>query len=200
LLRLMHPLIPFVTEELWDHFGFGANYSLITAPWPEALAVTDALAATTEVGWIVDLISEIRAVRSEMNVPPSQKSPVLLQDAAAETLRWAHDWSEAISRMARASEVRALTEAAPQNAAQVVLGAATIVLPLEGLIDLEAERKRLAAALAKARSELEKVEQKLANHDFTARAPEAVLDEHRERAQNFEAEAKRLAAALQRIS
>jgi valyl-tRNA synthetase len=81
-----------------------------------------------------------------------------------------------------------------------VLGEATIILPLEGLIDLEAERKRLAGALAKAQAELTKVEQKLGNADFTARAPEAVLEEHRERQESFANEVKRLTLALQRIS
>jgi valyl-tRNA synthetase len=199
LLRLMHPLIPFVTEALWDHFGYGADYSLISAPWPEAVTVSDAAAAIAEVGWVVELISDIRTVRSEMNVPPSQKSPVLLQDASAATLARAEAWFEAISRMARASEIGPLVGAVPKNVAQTVLGEATILLPLEGLIDLDAERKRLAAALAKARSELEKVNAKMANADFTARAPEAVLEEHRERALNFGEEVTRLGAALGRI-
>jgi valyl-tRNA synthetase len=200
LLRLMHPLIPFVTEELWDHFGYGEAYSLITASWPEAVDVRDAASASAEVGWVVDLISEIRTVRSEMNVPPSQKSPVLLQDASSEILARADGWFEAISRMARASEIGPLVGAVPKNVAQIVLGEATILLPLEGLIDLDAERKRLAAALVKAQSELDKVNAKMANADFTARAPEAILEEHRDRQQGFGEEVKRLGAALARIS
>ena len=200
LLRLMHPLIPFVTEELWDHFGYGETCSLISAPWPEAVQVSDAAAAEAEVGWVVELISEIRTVRSEMNVPPSQKSPVLLQDAAPETLARAQAWFEQISRMARASEIGPLSGPASQNVAQIVLGEATILLPLEGLIDLDAERKRLAAAMAKAQSELEKVNAKMGNADFVSRAPEAVLEEHRERQESFREDVTRLGAALARIS
>jgi valyl-tRNA synthetase len=200
LLRLMHPLIPFVTEELWDHFGYGAECSLISAPWPHETLVSDAETARREVQWVIDLISEIRTVRSEMNVPPSVKSPVLLQGAAPETLKRAETWFEAISRMARASEVGPLIGAPPKNAAQAVLGEATIILPLEGLIDLDAERKRLAGALTKAQAELAKVEQKLANADFTARAPEAILEEHRERQESFTGEVARLTAALARLS
>ncbi len=199
LLRLMHPLIPFVTEELWDHFGYAAPCSLITAPWPELMPVQDADAAVQEVGWVIDLISEIRTVRSEMNVPPSQKSPVWLQDAAPETLRRAEAWFEAISRMARASAIGPLNGLVPKNAAQAVLNKATIILPLEGLIDLDAERQRLQTNLAKAQGELAKVQQKLGNVDFTSRAPEAVLEEHREREQNFSGEVARLRAALARI-
>ena len=102
--------------------------------------------------------------------------------------------------MARASEIGPLNGAVPKNAAQVVLGEATIILPLEGLIDLDAERKRLSGALAKAEQELAKVTAKLGNADFTSRAPEAVLEEHREREQSFTDEVKRLGAALARIS
>jgi valyl-tRNA synthetase len=200
LLRLMHPLIPFVTEELWDYFGYGAECSLITAPWPKPVGVSNVEDAAAEVNWVIGLISEVRTVRSEMNVPPSQKSPVLLQDAAPATLVRAEAWFEAISRMARASEIGPLTGSAPKNAAQAVLGEATIILPLEGLIDLDAERKRLAGALAKAQAELAKVEAKLANADFVSRAPEAVLEEHRERQESFASEVKRLDAALARIS
>ncbi|WP_183266319.1 valine--tRNA ligase [Acidocella aromatica] len=200
LLRLMHPLIPFVTEELWDYFGYGVECSLITASWPEPVAVSNLEDAAAEVDWVIGLISEVRTVRSEMNVPPSQKSPVLLQDAAPATLARAQAWFEAISRMARASEIGPLTGPAPKNAAQAVLGEATIILPLEGLIDLDAERKRLAAALAKAQAELAKVEAKLGNADFVSRAPEAVLEEHRERQESFASEVKRLDTALARIS
>ena len=88
----------------------------------------------------------------------------------------------------------------PKNAAQAVLGEATIILPLEGLIDLEAEKKRLAAALSKAEAEQKKVQAKLGNADFTARAPEAILEEHREREQSFGNEVTRLSAALSRLA
>ena len=200
LLRLMHPLTPFVTEALWDHFGYGAEGSLILAPWPEPVAVSDAAAAVAEVAWVVDLISEVRTVRSEMNVPPSIKSPILLQDAAAESLARGQKWFEAISRMARGSEFGPLNGDVPRGSAQAVLGEATIVLPLAEIIDLDAERVRLAGARAKAAAELEKVRAKLANEDFVKRAPEAILDEHRERQEAFTSEVHRLDAALQRIA
>ena len=200
LLRLMHPLIPYVTEELWDHFGYGEAFSLISAAWPEPVNVTGETEATEAVNWLIALISEIRSIRSEMNVPPSVKSPVYLQDASAETLARAEQNFEAISRLARASEIGPLNGAVPKNAAQAVLGEATIILPLEGLIDLEAEKKRLQGALTKAEQELAKVRAKLGNEDFTARAPEAILEEHREREEAFTNEAKRLAAALARLA
>ncbi len=117
-----------------------------------------------------------------------------------ETLARAEQNFEAISRLARASEIGPLTGAVPKNAAQAVLGEATIVLPLEGLIDLEAEKKRLQGALTKAEQELAKVKAKLANADFVSRAPDSVLDEHREREDSFGNEVKRLGAALGRLA
>jgi valyl-tRNA synthetase len=200
LLRLLHPVMPFVTEALWDHFGYGPAGSLIRADWPAPVAVHAAEAACAEVSWVIELISGVRTVRSEMNVPPSIKSPILLKDAAPESLSRAQTWFEAISRMARASEIGPLEGDVPRNAAQAVLREATIILPLEGIIDLAAERKRLEAARAKAAGELAKVAQKLANAEFVQRAPEAVIAENEERRANFTQEVARLEAALQRIA
>jgi valyl-tRNA synthetase len=199
ILRLMHPLMPFVTEELWDHFAYGEPCSLIRAAWPLADKL-DAAPAVAELAWITQLISEIRTVRSEMNIPPSVKSPVLLSGAAPDTLARAARWSEAISRMARASEIGALTGPVPAGSAQALLGEATIILPLAALIDLDAERARLRATRGKAAAELAKVEQKLANAEFVARAPEAILAENQERLTNFQSEIARLDAALSRIA
>jgi valyl-tRNA synthetase len=200
LLRMMHPVIPFVTEELWDYFGYGPAGSLITAPWPEPVTVAEPAVARAEVDWVVRLISEIRTVRAEMNVPPSVKSPVFLKDAAPASLARGRDWEEAIFRMARASEIGPLAGEVPNGAAQAVLDEATIVLPLAGLIDLEAERARLRAAREKAAGELAKADQKLGNEAFVARAPEEILDEMRERQARFGAEISRLDAALARIA
>ncbi|EKN01031.1 valine--tRNA ligase [Acidocella sp. MX-AZ02] len=203
MLRLLHPLMPFVTEELWDHFGYGSSGALITARWPQEESVLhsgDRPVGPREIDWLKAIISEIRSVRSEINVPPSVKSEVLLQDASPKSLEWAETYFEAISRLARVSKIGPLDGPVPKNAAQAVLGEATIILPLEGLIDLEAEKKRLAAALAKAESELKKVQAKLGNADFTSRAPEAILEEHREREQSFGNEVTRLSAALSRLA
>jgi valyl-tRNA synthetase len=199
ILRLLHPAIPFVTEELWHRFGYGAEFTLIREAWPSPVAVADAEAARAELDWVVRLIGLVRSVRTEMNVPPSALAPVLLRDAAVETMARADRWLEAIRRLARASEVRALDGALPAGSAQAVLDEATVVLPLAGLIDLVAERKRLGAARDKALAEAEKVVRKLANADFVARAKPEVVEENRERLAAFQAEAARLEAALARI-
>ncbi|MCW3475753.1 valine--tRNA ligase [Limobrevibacterium gyesilva] len=200
ILRLLHPATPFVTEELWDRFGYGPECSLIRAPWPEPFSVPGAAEARAELDWVVRLISEVRTVRAEMNVPPSQLSPILLKDARPDTLARAASWMEAISRMARASSLGPLDGELPKGAAQAVVDEATVVLPLAGVIDLAAERARLQKERAKAAGEAEKIAKKLGNADFVARAPEDVVEENRDRLQAAHNEMARLDAALQRIA
>ena len=199
LLRLLHPAMPYVTEELWDRFGYGAECSLIGQSWPQAVAVPAAEAARAELDWVVGLITEVRGVRAEVNVPPSVTTPLLLKDAAAESLARGERWIEAIRRLGRVTEIRALAGEPPQGVVQAVLGEATLMLPLAEVIDLGAERARLAKARAAAEGEAKKIAAKLANADFVARAKEEVVEENRERLAVAEAEIARLAAALQRI-
>jgi valyl-tRNA synthetase len=200
LLRLLHPVMPFVTEELWDAFGFGAQCSLIRAEWPEPFAVPEEAAARAEMDWVTRLIGEVRTVRAEMNVPPSQTAPVLLKDAAPESLARGARWMEAIGRMARASELRSLDGDVPSGSAQAVVDEATVVIPLEGIIDLAAERARLQKERAKAAREEDAVARKLDNAEFVGRAPAEVVDENRERLAAARSELARLDAALQRIA
>ncbi|NOG71040.1 valine--tRNA ligase [Roseicella sp. DB1501] len=200
VLRLLHPAIPFVTEELWDRFGYGPECSLIRAAWPVPVAVEGAEAAREELDWVVRLVGEVRAVRSEVNVPPSVTTPLLLRDAAPESLARIERWSEAIRRLGRVTEVTPLTGEPPKGVAQVVVGEATVMLPLAGVIDFAAERARLAKERGKAEGEARKVEAKLGNADFIARAPEEVVEENRERLQAARAEMARLDAALARIA
>jgi valyl-tRNA synthetase len=200
ILRLLHPVMPFVTEELWDRFGYGAPFSLIRAAWPTAFEVPGAAAAREELDWVVRLIGEVRTVRAEMNVPPSTLVPVLLKDASAESLARGGRWIEAIGRLARAAAFDALVGEVPRGAAQAVVGEATVVLPLAGLIDLDAERARLQKERAKAVKEAEAVERKLGNADFIARAPAEVVEENRARLQAARDEIARLDAALRRIT
>ncbi len=199
-LRLLHPAIPFVTEELWDRLGYGAPCSLIRAPWPQAVPVADPAAARKEIDWVVRLISALRAVRSEMNVAPSRTTPILFKDASRASLARAARWAEAIGRLGRVSESRALDGVVPQGVAQLVLDEATVILPLAEVIDVAAERARLSRERSRAADEAEKITRKLANADFVARAPEAVVAENHERLQVAQSEVARLEAALARLS
>ena len=200
LLRLLHPAIPFVTEELWDRFGYGPEFSLIRAAWPEPVPVREAEAAREELDGIVRLIGEVRAVRAEVNLPPSVATPLLVKDAAPETLARAGRWSEAIRRLGRVSAIERLEGEPPRGVAQAVVGEATVMLPLAGIVDLGAERARLQKERGRAEAEARKVAQKLDNADFVARAPEEVVEENRERLAAAEAEMARLDAALRRIA
>ena len=200
ILRLLHPVMPYVTEELWDQFGYGAECSLIRAPWPEPFAVPGAAAARAELDWLVRLVGEVRAVRAEMNVPPSQKGAILLKDASAESLARGARWMEAIGRLARASSFGPLEGEVPRGAAQAVVDEATVILPLAGLIDLDAERARLARERDRAADDAAKVLKKLSNPDFVSRAKEEVVEENRDRLATAEAEMARLDAALARIA
>ncbi len=200
ILRLLHPAMPFVTEELWDRLGYGSEFSLIRAPWPRAAVVPGADEARAELHWVVRLIGAVRTARAEMNVPPATLAPLLLRDAAPESLARGERWIEPIRRMARASEFGPLTDALPQGAAHFVLEEATVALPLAGVIDLDAERARLSRDRSKAAGEADKIARKLANADFVARAPAEVVEENRERLLAAQGEVARLDAALARLA
>jgi valyl-tRNA synthetase len=199
LLRLLHPAMPFVTEELWDRFGYGEPCSLIRADWPEPVTVTDAAAAREELDWVVRLISTVRSVRTEMNVPPGTLTPILLRDATPEALARGDRWFDAIRLLARAAALQKLDGDMPKGSAQAMLDGATVVLPLADVIDLGAERARLGKERDKAAGEARKIAQKLDNADFVRRAPEEVVEENRERLAAAQAEVARLQLALQRI-
>ncbi|MCE2566220.1 valine--tRNA ligase [Komagataeibacter sp. FNDCF1] len=200
ILRLMQPVTPFMTDALWQHFGFGAQGTLMTAAWPQPEHLAGAAEARDEMEWLIRFISAIRTVRSEMNVPPSRLAPVLLRDASPATVARAAKWSEAIGRMARVSEVLPLEGDMPQGAAQLVVDEATLVIPLAGIIDIAQERQRLEKECTKVEGEITKVERKLGNADFVARAKPEVVVENRERLDAFMAERVRLRAALDRIA
>jgi valyl-tRNA synthetase len=199
ILRLLHPASPFVTEALWDSFGYGEALSLVRAPWPESCAVPGAAAAREEIGWLIRFITAVRTVRAEMNVPPSIKCPVYLREASPQTMARAAAWAEAVGRLARASAVAAAPDPVPKGSAQIVLDEATVILPLADLIDLGAERTRLERERGRAADEVEKVVRKLQNADFVARAKPEIVEENRERERTARLEVARLEAALARL-
>ncbi len=200
ILRMLHPVMPFLTEELWHRMGYGAEGSLIRAAWPEAVSVDGAADARAELDWVVRMVSEVRTVRSEMNVAPSITVPLLLAGASGESLSRAKRWEDAIRRLGRATEIRALEGEAPKGAVQAVVGEATIMLPLADVIDLGAERARLAKERARIEGEAQKIEAKLGNETFVSRAPEEVVEENRERLAAAKVEMARLDAAMARIA
>jgi valyl-tRNA synthetase len=199
ILRLLHPATPFVTEALWDEFGYGAALSLVRAPWPEPCTVSDAVEAREELDWVIRFITAVRTVRAEMNVPPSVKAPVFLRDATPETLARGQRWAEAAARLARISDIAPSLGVVPRGSAQIVLDEATLILPLAELIDIGAERTRLERDRARTIEDVAKVVRKLENADFVSRAKPEVVEENRERERVWRAEIARLDAALARL-
>jgi len=199
-LALLHPFMPFITEELWAKTGETgpARASMLAlGPWPELDGLADG-ASDAEIGWVIGLISEVRSVRSEMNVPAAAKAPLVLIDATDAVKARAERHRDTITRMARLDSITSAA-ASGKGAAQVVVGDTTAALGLAGLIDMAAERARIAKEIAKVGGEIKKVTDRLGNPQFMARAPEEVVDELRERQADWESKGKRLAAALARI-
>ncbi|MGE4350839.1 MAG: valine--tRNA ligase [Bdellovibrionales bacterium] len=192
MLKIMHPFMPYITEELWAQI-VGDDTMLMTTAWPTSDIAIDK-AAQDEMNWVTRLISSIRNVRAELNVPAGAQIAVKVKDANGTTQDRLATHDALIKKLARVSELTATTET-PKNAAQTVIDEATFILPLEGVIDLNAERARLEKELAKWEDEIKKVEAKLANENFVSRAPEDVIDEHRERLENARAMEAKFAAA-----
>jgi valyl-tRNA synthetase len=200
-LKLLHPFMPFITEELWDRLGESGparESLLVTAPWPDGLREGDSQ-ADDEIGWLIGLISEIRSVRAEMNVPAGARVPVIVRDAAPATEQRLARHREIISRLARLS---GFTQGGkvPAGAIQIVHGEATVALPLADVVDLGAERDRLARELGRIDQEIAKIDGKLGNDQFMARAPAHVVDEQRERRADASGQRARLESALERLS
>ena len=197
---LLHPFMPFVTEELWAIKGEDgpARASVIAlGPWPSADFPVDK-AAEEELGWVVDLVSEIRSVRSEMGVPPAALLPLTLVQASASITESARRWAETIKRLARVADV-GFADAAPAGSLQIVVRGALVALPVVGILDVAAEQARLAKEIAKEQGEVAKVDAKLANADFVARAPEEVVAENHERRQAALARIAKMEAARDRL-
>ena len=196
-LKMLHPFVPFVTEELWTQFGDSAL--LIDESWPdlgEGLADADARA---EMEWVIGLITGIRSLRSEMNVPPGAKIPVRLTDANETSLTWLTRHNALLTRLARL-ESAVPGDEIPKGAVQLVHGEAIAALLIAEVIDLAQEKARLEKAIAKTESEAMKLEKKLGNAQFMAKAPEAVVEEQRERLATEQATRAKLADALDRLS
>jgi valyl-tRNA synthetase len=200
VLALLHPFMPFVTEELWAvtvEGGTPRPSLLALAPWPQLEGLEDAK-AEAEIGWVVDLVNAIRSVRAEMNISPATPIPLTLAGAAAETKERAERWGEFLKRLARLGEIT-FADAAPQGSVQLLVRGETAALPLRGVIDLAAERARLAKELGKVEADIKRVDAKLGNADFLARAPEDVVEGEREKREEAQARKQKIIEALERL-
>ena len=199
IYKLLHPMMPFITEELWARTaGEGRERAtlLCHARWPQP-AFEDGEAAD-EINWLVDLVTGIRSVRSEMNVPAGAVAPLVVVGAGQASRDRLARHDSAIKRLARVGDISFAAEA-PKSSAQIVIGEATFCLPLGDLIDVSAEAARLKKELAKVADEIARIDKKLSNPQFVAKAAEEVVAGEREKREEFAATQARLEVALARI-
>jgi valyl-tRNA synthetase len=201
IMKLLHPFMPFITEELWERRSGEARDPaealLCLAAWPTFEGLADPK-ADAEIGWLIELVSEVRSVRAEMNVPGGAKVPLVLVGSGKSARARADAYDDTIRRLARIEAI-SFAKTPPKGAAQIVLSDVTAALPLAGVIDMEAERARLEREIAKTEGEIAKVDAKFSNADFVAKAPPEVVEENRERKSAFEATLKKLRTALKRV-
>ena len=194
ILKLLHPFMPFVTEELWAVTG-KHDALLAFDKWPSLQGLADDK-AEAEIGWVIDLVTAIRSVRAEMNITAA--IPVVLVGASAESKARAERWAEFIKRLARVSDISSAATA-PKGSVQLVVRGEVAALPLKGVIDLAAERARLAKEMQKADADIARVDAKLNNPNFMARAPEEVVEEEQEKREEALARKTKIAEALDRL-
>ena len=200
IMKLLHPFMPFVTEELWRvtaEQGPKRHHMLALSAWPQHDGLDDP-EAEGEIGWVIDLINAIRSVRVEMNIPPATQLPLVLAGASKQTETRARNWSEFVQRLARVSEM-SFAGAPPQGAVQLVIRGEVAALPLKGVIDLAAEATRLAKEMAKADADIARVDAKLNNANFVARAPEEVVEEEKDKREEAKARKAKIAEAMERL-
>jgi valyl-tRNA synthetase len=227
ILKLLHPFMPFITEELWEVTAkrdillalsaWSRKADRLTAEQMALLAAAspnDPLlppvtllaetadfsdpAAEAEIGWVVDLVTAIRSVRAEMNIAPATLTPLVLAGASGETKARVPRWGEVIKRLARLSGID-FTDRAPDGAVQLLVRGEVAALPLKGVIDLAAEKVRLDKEIAKADADIKRVDAKLGNEKFVANAPEEIVEEEKEKREAALARKAKILEALERL-
>jgi valyl-tRNA synthetase len=200
IVKLLHPFMPFITEELWALTTPGKRETLlIEAEWPELTSLPKSEPSVVEMHWVIDLVKGVRSVRSEMNVPAAAKIALVLTAASAETEARLSRNRGVIETLARLNEAKT-GSAIPAGSAQFVIGEAVAALPLGDVIDFAKERARLEKELKKAEDEIVRFDAKLSNEKFVSRAPEEVLTEQRERRAEAASLAVRLKEAVARLA
>ena len=198
ILVMLHPFMPFVTEELWSKLGDRADYPLITAKWPLADARAMDEEAAKEIDWLIRFVREVRGARSELNVPPGAKLDLYFAEASESARTVLSRDTAAVGRLARIGDLH-FRPPPDGSLMQVVVDESTYYFPLEGVIDLDAEKARLAKALEAAEKEVASLDKRLSNPQFVEKAkPEAVEKARADHAEKA-AEAERLKVALARL-
>ena len=199
ILLLLNPFMPFITEELYESIAVRQKGEfLMTQSWPDYAASLINAEASDEIGWLIRAITEIRSVRSDMNVPPKAQIRLLVEGAAEKSAARFKTHDEVLRRMARLEAIEMAAEA-PKGSVQTVLDEATLILPIADIIDLDKERTRLRKEIEKLQSDLGKTDQKLGNQDFMSRASEEIIDEMKQRKIAAESTIQKLSLALKQL-
>ena len=198
-LHLLHPIMPFITEEIWQQLAGAEAGMLITASWPELPPDLHDPEAAAEMEWVVTAISAIRAIRTEVNVPAAARLPLLVKDADSTASERLERHREHFMRLARIGEI-AMADAAPRGGVAAVVEGTTLILRVGDVIDLGREKARLAKEIGRLDADLGKFAQKLANPAFLAKAKAEVIDEQRDREADARRDRDRLRAVFDRIA
>ena len=197
ILKVLHPFMPFITEELWQVTANDRREPVLAlAAWPGRQPYF--MDAYEEVGWLMELVTAVRSVRTEMNVPAGSPIRIEYVNPSDVTRKRAELWDPTLNRLARISESIFSKEVRP-GSIQIIVGGETIALPLAGVIDLAAERARLAKEMAKCDADIARVDAKLGNPNFVARAPEEVVEEEKEKRDEAQVRKAKIAEALERL-
>jgi valyl-tRNA synthetase len=181
-LKLLHPFMPFITEEIWQHLPHSGK-SIMASEWPKANKALNFEQEEKNVAVIMDIIRGIRNIRGEMNVPPGKKAAVIIRTATIESKTIIGEGEQYIKSLASVSDVKYIDsfESAPQKAITTVVSGAEVFMPLAGLLDIDMEVNRIRKEMDTAQKELERVIKKLENPGFLAKAPEDIIDKEREK-------------------
>jgi valyl-tRNA synthetase len=203
LQRALHPLMPFITEEIWQGvagLAGRAGPTVMLASYPQATEYPHDEVAEKEIGWVQSFVLGVRQIRGEMNIKPSRLIPVLLRNASDQDKIYAERHRPYLERLAGLESVTVVPEGAqPPEAATALVGDLSILVPMEGLIDAAAEAERLGKQLGKAQADLAKTGQKLANENFVRNAPPEVVEAERARVAELERTVISLTAQLERV-
>ncbi len=197
ILKLLHPFMPFVSEELWNKLGFDG--ALITTPWPQASAKLENASAADEMRWVTDVVKETRSMRAEAGVPPGAKVALTKLSGEPQHDAWLSKHGGLIERLARLSGIATASRGAQKNEVVFIGGTVQFAMSLEGAIDVAAERERVNNDVARVEKEIATIDKKLANKNFVERAPAEVVEEQKSRRAGYEDELEKLNAALARL-
>ena len=198
IVHLLHPIMPFITEEIWQNLSREGEGLLLTAPWPEFSREAHDLAASAEMEWVVQAISAIRALRAEMNIPPAARLPLLIKDAEPSVAERIERHREHFMRLARVERFEPVVTV-PAGGIQTVVGGTVLILSVGDVVDLAREKARLGKEIERLDSELRKIAAKLDNPNFLAKAKPEVVEEQRDRETDVSRDRDRLKLAYARL-